>query len=454
MAVFVLDKRQKPLMPCSEKRASLLLRKGRARVHKLMPFTIRLVDRTVEQSSLQPVELKLDPGYNGTGMAIVRVVEKEVEQESQESTPSGKHIVVISLFELFHRGQTIRDRLTARRNFRRRRRGNLRYRAPRFLNRTKPAGWLAPSLQHRVDTTLSQVERLRKLVPITGIAVETAKFDTQALQNPEISGAEYQQGELAGFQVREYLLEKWNRCCAYCGAKNTPLNIDHIVAKARGGSDRVSNLTLACIPCNQAKGAQDVRDFLKNSPTQLAKLLSQAKRSLASAASMNATRNALLRGLAQTGLVVEAATGAQTKFNRSRLGVPKTHATDAACVGNIEILEGWKVLTLQLKSTGRGSYCRTRLDRFGFPRGRLTRQKRIHGFATGDMVKAKVPTGKKMGVYTGRVAVRKTGSFNIQTHSGVVQGISHKYCQLLQRADGYSYNLTPFTDSKTKGGRE
>ena len=169
---------------------------------------------------------------------------------------------------------------------------------------------------------------------------------------------------------------------------------------------------------------------------------------------MNATRNALLRGLSEICLVVETATGAQTKFNRSRLGVPKTHATDAACVGNVVSLKNWQVPTLQIKSTGRGSYCRTRLDRFGFPRGRLTRQKRIHGFATGDMVKASVPSGKKTGVYTGRVAVRKTGSFNIQTHNGVVQGVSHKCCQLLQRADGYSYTFIPFTDSQTTGGRE
>lgn len=92
---------------------------------------------------------------------------------------------------------------------------------------------------------------------------------------------------------------------------------------------------------------------------------------------------------------------------------------------------------------GRGSYQRTRLSKFGFPRGYLMRQKQVKGFQTGDMVKAIVPTGKKAGTHTGRVAVRKTGSFNIQTEQGAVQGISYKYCTVIQRGDGYGYHLTP-----------
>ncbi len=95
---------------------------------------------------------------------------------------------------------------------------------------------------------------------------------------------------------------------------------------------------------------------------------------------------------------------------------------------------------LVIEATGRGSYQRTRLDAFGFPRGYLTREKRIQGFQTGDKVSAKVPTGKKAGIHTGRVAVRATGSFNIQTRAGVVQGISHRHCRVIQRAGGYGYS--------------
>lgn len=132
--------------------------------------------------------------------------------------------------------------------------------------------------------------------------------------------------------------------------------------------------------------------------------------------------------------------GGLTKFNRAQLGIPKAHALDAACVGSVSEVLNWQKPTLSIKATGRGSYQRTRLDAFGFPRGYLTRQKSIHGFQTGDLVKAVVPVGKKAGAYTGRVAVRATGSFNIQTLSGVIQGISHRYCRIIQRADGYGYS--------------
>ena len=438
MAVFVLDQHQKPLMPCSEKRARLLLARGRARVHRLIPFTIRLIDRAVAQSELQPLELKIDPGSKTSGLVLVRNRDT-VNAETGEITATAH---VLNLFELIHRGVQISHALTARRQMRRRRRSaNLRYRAPRFLNRkNKGKGWLAPSLQHRIDTTLSWVARLRNVAPITHLAQELVRFDMQQLENPEIAGVEYQQGELVGYEVREYLLEKWRRQCAYCDASTVPLQIDHIHPKARGGSNRVSNLTLACAPCNLRKAAQDVTQFLEKDPKRLATIQAQAKRPLRDAAAVNATRWKLLNALKATGLTNRTGSGGLTKFNRSRLVIPKTHALDAACVGEVDFVEQWQKPTLEIKATGRGSYQRTRLTRFGFPRGYLTRQKRIHGFQTGDMVKAIVTKGKKIGTYVGRVAVRASGSFNIQSAEGLVQGISHRYCTLIQRSDGYGYS--------------
>ena len=439
MAVFVIDRRQAPLMPCSEKRARLLLARGRARVHRLIPFTIRLIDRAVAQSELQPLELKIDPGSKTSGLALVRNRDT-VNAETGEITATAH---VLNLFELIHRGVQISHALTARRQMRRRRRSaNLRYRAPRFLNRkNKGKGWLAPSLQHRIDTTLSWVARLRSVAPITHLAQELVRLDMQQLENPEIAGVEYQQGELAGYEVREYLLEKWQRQCAYCDASTVPLQIDHIHPKARGGSNRVSNLTLACAPCNLRKAAQDVTQFLEKDPKRLTKIQAQAKRPLRDAAAVNATRWKLLNALKATGLPVRTGSGGLTKCNRSRLAIPKTHALDAVCVGQVDHVEQWQKPTLAIKVTGRGSYQRTRLNRFGFPRGYLTRQKRIHGFQTGDRVKAIVTKGKKLGAYMGRVAVRASGSFNIQSAEGLVQGISHRYCTLIQRSDGYGYSL-------------
>lgn len=446
MAVFVLDNRKNPLMPCSEKRARKLLESGRARVHRLLPFAIRLVDRHVDDCELQPIRIKLDPGSKTTGIALVRESET-TDAETGEVTTTAH---VFNLFELAHRGRQISEALTARRQMRRRRRGNLRYRAPRFLNRgNKAKGWLAPSLQHRVDTTTAWVDRLQRLAPVTGIAQELVRFDMQRMETPEISGVEYQQGTLAGYELREYALAKWDRKCAYCDAENVPLNLDHIQAKSKGGSNRASNFALACVPCNQKKDAQDIRVFLAKDPKRLARILAYAKRPLKDAAAVNATRWALFNALKTTGLPVVTGSGGLTKFNRSRLEIPKTHALDAVCVGATDSVADWQKPTLAIKATGRGSYQRTRLDKYGFPRGYLTRQKRIKGFQTGDMVKADVTNGKKTGTYIGRVAVRATGSFDIQTAEGVVQGISHRYCKVVQRADGYGYSQLGATAKAT-----
>jgi 5-methylcytosine-specific restriction endonuclease McrA len=444
MSVFVLDKKKRPLMPCSEKRARLLLERGRARVHRLVPFTIRLIDRTQEESGLQPLRVKIDPGSKTTGIALAREEEK-VDNETGEIR---RCVHVLLLAEIVHRGRQISEALTARRQMRRRRRSALRYRAPRFLNRRKPDGWLPPSLRHRVETTLAWVRRLQRLSPVTGISQELVRFDLQKMECPEISGVEYQQGTLAGYELREYLLEKWGRECAYCGAKDVPLQIEHIHPKARGGSDRVSNLALACACCNQKKGAQDVQEFLAKDPQRLSKILAQAKRPLKDATAVNATRWALFAALKSTGLPVATGSGGRTKFNRVRMGLPKAHALDAACVGKTHAVFDWKKPTLTVKATGRGSYQRTRLDRFGFPRGYLIRRKRIKGFQTGDLVKAVVPKGAKTGTHTGRVAVRASGSFNIQTAEGVIQGIAHRHCTLLQRADGYGYAWTKIANPK------
>jgi hypothetical protein len=122
-----------------------------------------------------------------------------------------------------------------------------------------------------------------------------------------------------------------------------------------------------------------------------------------------------------------------------QLGIPKSHALDAACVGRIDALEGRSKPTLEVTATGRGAYCRTRTDASGFPRGYLMRGKSVRGFRTGDMARAVVPSGKKAGTHTGRVAVRATGSFNIQTKEIVLQGIRAKHFALIQRSDGYGY---------------
>ena len=434
MAVFVLDKKKQPLMPCSEKRARLLLDRGRAVVVRVYPFVIRLKDRI--GGDLQPVRVKLDPGSKVTGIAVVRDTQA-VDAETGDVTRGAS---VLNLIELEHRGAQISEKLASRAALRRSRRSRkLRYRAPRFQNRARPKGWLPPSLQHRVDTTLAWVSRLRRWAPVTEISVELVRFDLQKMANPEIAGVEYQQGTLAGYEVREYLLEKYGHRCVYCRACDVPLNIDHVVPRALGGTDRITNLVTACEPCNKDKGKRRIQVFLKDRPALLAQIMAQLQVPLKDATAVNATRWALCRMLQGTGLPLECSSGGRTKWNRWRFGVPKTHALDAACVGQMDALEGWKVPVTAIRATGRGAYCRTRVHASGFPRGYLLRKKRVCGFQTGDLVRACVPRGKKRGTYTGRVAVRASGSFNIQTGTTTVQGIRAKHCTLIQRGDGYAY---------------
>ena len=417
--VLVLDTNKKPLTPCKASIARKLLNAGKAAVFRRFPFTIILKKEVT--ATPQPIALKLDPGSKTTGVALVQ----------------GDKVLFGA--ELTHRGQAIKASLESRRSLRRGRRArHTRYRQSRFLNRARPKGWLAPSLQHRVETTLTWVSKFIKLAPIGSLVQELVRFDLQQIENPEISGIEYQQGELAGYEVREYLLNKWDRKCSYCAAENIPLQVEHIHPKAKGGSNRISNLCLACEKCNLKKGTQDVKVFLAKKPDVLKRVLSQAKRPLKDAAAVNSTRWALFNRLKETGLPVSTGSGGLTKFNRTRLQLPKTHWLDAACVGQVDKLEVLTDKPLLIKATGHGTRQMCRTDKFGFPSRYVPRFKFVQGFQTGDIVKAIVTSGKKVGEYVGRVAVRSKGSFNISA-SEMVQGISHKYCKTVHRKDGYGY---------------
>ncbi len=232
--VFVLDKHKKPLMPCTEKRARKLLEHDRAVIHKMAPFTIRLKDRLAAESDFHPLRAKFDPSSKTTGMAII--------------LEGAKGPKVIFLGEIVHKTD-IKARLDKRRALRRgRRHRKTRYRQARFLNRKRPQGWLPRSLEARVNQTLHALAKIRTLAPVMALSVGHVKFDTQKLENPEITGVEYQQGTLLGYEVREYLLEKWGRTCVSCGAIDVPLEVEHMIPKSRGGSSRMSNLTLACEP--------------------------------------------------------------------------------------------------------------------------------------------------------------------------------------------------------------
>lgn len=444
--VFIVDTHKQPLTPIHPGRARLLLKAGKAAVLKKYPFTL-LLKAPVEQPAVQPLRLKVDPGSRTTGIALV---------DDQRGT-------VLFAAEVSHRGQAITAALAARRGVRRSRRArHTRYRPARCANRRRAPGWLAPSLMSRVHTIETWVQRLRRLCPITAISMELVRFDMQAMENPPIEGCEYQQGTLAGYELRAYLLEKWGRACAYCGKQGVPLQIEHIQARANGGSDRASNLCLACGPCNQRKGTQDVRVFLKRQPEVLRRLLAQARTPLKDAAAVNATRWALFQRLQATGLPVECGSGGLTKFNRVSRGLEKSHWADACCVGQstppvLRVSQAIKPLLIQATGHGNRQMCGT--NRYGFPVRHRHRQNIHAGYQTGDLVRAVVPPPlKTAGTHHGRVLVRASGSFDIMTGPGKrVAGVNARYCQRIHRRDGYSYSWgnvdTRGTDPPTRSTR-
>jgi hypothetical protein len=270
--------------------------------------------------------------------------------------------------------------------------------------------------------------------------MELVRFDTQKMENASILGVEYQQGELLGYEVREYLLEKFFRKCAYCNTTDVPLEVEHIVPKSRGGSDRVENLTLACRPCNQKKGNQTALEF------GYPQVQAVAKKPLKDVASVNATRWKVFETLKATGLPIECGTGGRTKYNRARQQLPKTHWIDAACVGEStpETLKVDFSHPLIISARGHGSRQMCRTDRYGFPLTHKARVKHRFGWQTGDMAKAIIPKGKYRGVYSlGRI-IAKSGSF-LFSPPGVLGknriSVNWKYLIPLHRNDGYSYSF-------------
>jgi hypothetical protein len=464
-------------MPCTERRARILLRRGKAVVARVSPFTIRLKDRLQEESILQPLRFKDDPGSKTTGFAILREV-------------SPNESVAILLGEIHHK-PGIKQKLDSRRSLRHSRRSrNTRYRIKRFNNRhpqkcascgknakhgsryCRPCSeaknftdngyrdtWLPPSLDARVNQTLNVLAKLRKLLPITSVSSEHVKFDTQLLQNPDIQGVEYQQGTLFGYEVREYLLERDGHTCRYCSnLSNDPvLEVEHKIPKSRGGSNSIKNLVMACHTCNEKKDDLTPEEWLtalkgKDGPSavnqkriaNLDEIVKNKVVPLKDAAMMNATRWKLYRKLQETGLPVECGTGTRTKKQRIDHGLPKEHYYDACCVGEstperLEIATHY-VEVWSAKGRGTRKMCNT--DKFGFPISHRTRQKQFFGFQTGDLVKATVPKGKYTGIWTGRVMVRAKGNFDIKDASGNRMTISHRYIQLLQRNDGWQYEKT------------
>ncbi|OPX89555.1 MAG: hypothetical protein A4E53_01478 [Pelotomaculum sp. PtaB.Bin104] len=234
--VYVLSKDGAPLMPTERHgKVRRMLKDGRAKVVKARPFTIQLTYETT--SYTQPITLGIDAGYQEVGLSAVT---SEKELLSAECT----------LFK----GQVERNK--ERLMYRRQRRNRLRYRAPRFDNRRKPEGWLAPSIQHKLDSHLRLIAWVKKILPITDVVIKVASFDIQAIKNPGIQGIEYQKGEQYGFwNLREYILHRDSHQCQNPECRNkskTPvLQTHHIGFWKSDITDRPGNMITLCDKCHR-----------------------------------------------------------------------------------------------------------------------------------------------------------------------------------------------------------
>ena len=395
-------------MPTTPRRARVWLEAKRARVVRRDPFTIRL--RFATKAHVQPARVGVDTGSKDVGIAAIT------------------NGTVVFQAEV-HLRDDITEKLRQRRRYRR--------------NRRRPYGWLPPSLHSKAEATVKAVRFIASFLPVGQITVEVGSFDTQKMQNPDITGTEYQQGELEGYLLREYLLEKFQRTCVYCGAQGVPLEIDHLLPKARGGSNRASNLTVACHPCNQRKGQQTAAEF--GFPGVQAK----ARVPLRDAAHVSSLKSRVVHDLqaifgeSQVSLTY----GYQTNYKRIQvLDLPKSHTNDAVAIA-CKIGEVVKPLEWvhQIRCLGRGHY-----QRFN---GRHSEHKcwaprKVRGFKLYELVKAK----GDVGYIAGR---REKGAFVIKdvlSGKNLCEVTPRKLRRVARPTQGWMMTRQPVRESIRKEG--
>ena len=389
MLVYVLNKDGKPLMPCKSVKARILLRQKKAKVIRREPFTIQLLYGS--SGYKQPVILGVDAGAKHIGLSAT-TKKKELYSADVELRTD-----VVSL-------------IATRKELRRGRRNRkIRYRQARFDNRKKPEGWLAPSIQNRINAHISVIEKIYLILPVTAIIVETASFDIQKIKNPEIQGAEYQQGEQLDFwNVREYVLFRDEHICQHCKGKSGDkvLNVHHIESRKTGG----------------------------NAPNNLITLCETQKRghSFKEASFMGIMRWALLDKLREIYPNVRNTYGYITKNNRIRLGLPKEHYIDAYCIaGNLEAERlPYYWYQKQVRKHNR------QIHKTNFIKGGIRKRNQtpyvVFGFRLFDKVICKGETGFIFGR-------RSSGSFYVKRLDGekISAGISYKKLKLIGKRNTY-----------------
>ena len=333
----VLDQQGKPLMPTTRLgKVYRLLKTQKAHIVSYEPFTIQL-DYEPDTHVIQPMTLGVDSGAIHSGYSVAN---EHREYYSAE---------VVARNDI---SRNLSDRCMYRHN---RRSRKTRYRQPRFSNRkNKKKGWLPPSLEQKVAVQVNEINHIHRYFPIETIIVETAEFDIQKIKNPDITGIEYQQGTLQGYNIRNYLLEKHRRKCFYCGKAVSGFEVEHMLPKSKGGSNRIDNLTLSCHDCNEKKGTLTAEEFIQQTlPVKKAvaklKQLPNEKRLFKYMTYMNATRWALYDAVKERYPNVKMTYGYITKYNRIQAGLPKAHHIDAKCITGFSTVPSMSQIVVKVK---------------------------------------------------------------------------------------------------------
>ncbi len=400
MFVYIINCHGKPLMPCQPRKARVLLKAGKAKVVQMVPFTLQLLYGG--SGYKQEVSVGIDAGRKHIGVSATTEQAVLFEAEVQPRT---------DLAEL----------LATRRQFRRARRSRkTRYRASRFLNRKKPDGWLAPSVQHTIDGHLKTVRLVHTILPVSRTTIEVAQFDIQKIKNPEIEGAEYQQGPQQGFwNVREYVLFRDGHCCQWCqgASKDQVLNVHHIESRQTGG-DSPDNLLTLCQTCH---------DLIHR--THQEHKLQRSGKSFRDATQMGIMRWHIYEQAKALFQNVQLTYGYLTKQIRIENALVKSHVIDARCIsGNPKAsTDGIWYLIKQVRRNNRQLHKAT--IRKGGVRQRNTAPKYVHSFRLFDCVNYQ---GKICFVF-GR---RSSGYFDLRTLDGskVHAAANAKKLKLVQRA--------------------
>lgn len=380
--VYVLNNQGNPLMPCKEAKARKLLKQNKAIIAKYEPFTIQLTFECENQT--QEISLGVDAGSKHIGISAT--TEKQVLYEADVELRND-----------------IVDKLSSRREARRTRRNRLRYRPARFDNRlhSKHKGWLAPSIEQKINSHIQAIKRLHQILPISKIVVETAQFDIQKIQNPDIEGEQYQQGDQMGFwNVREYVLFRDEHRCQYCKgkSKDNRLNVHHIESRRTGGNSP-NNLITLCETCHNDYHQGKIQLNIKRS------------KSFRDAAFMGIMRKTLLLRLKQIYPNVQETFGYITKNKRIENNLPKEHYIDARCISGNPLAKpvGYYLYQKCIRRQNR------KINRDKFIKGGIKKKNRLAGDVFGFGLFDTVGYQKKRYFVFGR---RKRGEFDIRTLYG------------------------------------